>query len=423
VPIPKVSRSLRPKAPPPRPATPAERLLGVVGVLALVAFLGIVARTFELLRHAARPSAELSVYMALALEWEEKDPLELHKRTFELARTELTPEAFRELTTKATAASLQDPEVFRERLPSHRGEVLYSILLRWLQQMGQPLSAVASWIPLAAYAMLALLALAWAIGHAPLGAAAMIALGIALTPALVHQASEVGPGGLAALFVCMGAFFMIERRLFAFGAAILTLAIAVHGDALLFVPALALALFLCMPRLERPPLFGILAWIALSVAGYVALQRFAGDPGWWARFQEEFVDATSRPAEAVRAFDWEVYRQVLTRQLEALPGEGSGIAPAPGLGGALLLFYAVLALLGLAIGLRMRARHGREAGLLLALLLAGAVRFLLFPSLSGGAWVPFYVLVPLALLTIVVRELRREPIPAAPSAVGLRRRR
>jgi hypothetical protein len=412
---------VRPKPPAP-PASLAQRLLGVFGVLALTAFLLALGRTVQLLSRSPLLNGDTLSYMALALEWREKDPHQLHERTYELARAELSPQVFEGLTAAGAGAErFHDVDAFRSTLPPLRAQVLYTILLSWLHQLGNPLSAATWWISLAAYAMLALLALAWCVGHVPLGPAALLALGIALAPPLLAQANRAGADGLAALFVCLGAFFLVERRLFAFGAAILTLAMAAREDTLLLVVALAFTTLVCLPREQRPMVFGGVLWVALSSAAFVGLQRFSGEPGWWARFTAEFVAEGAQPSTAASAFDWNLYREVLARQLATL---SDGLAHAsPGKGGMLVLVHAGLALVGVALGLRRRARHGREAALLAALVVSGVVRFLLWPRIDEGSLLPFYVLVPLALLAILMRELRGATAVALAHAAVARRRR
>ena len=378
-------------------------MLALVGLLLVLGFLAL--REIR----APKLGADVLSYMALALEWEEKDPLELHRRTEELARSELGPQTFEELTAPGTRGeSFRDQSAFEARLPFLRPRVLYTIVLRWLHQLGSPLSAATWQVTLTAWGMLALLALAWSIGHVPLAAAALIALGIALTPPLWLQATQAGADALAALFVALGAFFLVERRLFAFGAAVLTLAIAARLDTLILIVALALALLVFQPREKRPGLVVLVLWVALSAGAFVALQRFAHSPGWQARFQEEFGASGSQLASA-GAIDWNLWREVLARQVRELPGEASPI----------VFLHAGLALVGIVLGLlRGRTRNAREVALLFALLATVAVRFLLFPRLCDGPLWSFYVLVPLAFTAIVARAVsgEEESVPVRASA-------
>jgi hypothetical protein len=401
---------------PPGPSF-ARRSLALFGAIALVAFLLVLGRMVYVLSRAPKLGPEVPIYMALAIEWEEKEPVELYRRTFDLARSELPAEVFQELSAGSVAAEgFGDAQAFHERLPFFRGEVVYTVMLRWLNQLGRPLSAATWWIPLAAYVMIGLLALAWCVGHVPLLPAALIALGVTLTPALIAQSNLPGGGGLTAVLVCLGAYFLVELRMFAFGAAILTLAIGAGASTLVLIVALACAIPLCMTRDQRPGLIGLLLWIAISVAAYVGLQRFSGDYGWWPRFQDEFVAGSVHPATLATTADWAVYKDVLTQQVRTHLGPGGSSAASLENDLTLLFVYAALAPIGLVIGLRARARHGRECALLMALWVAGVVQFLLRPRPSDGLLVAFHVLVPLAVLALIARELRGEPPPPARSS-------
>jgi hypothetical protein len=279
-----------------------------------------------------------------------------------------------------------------------------------LHRLGAPLSDATWWIPLGCYALSAALFLAWAARHLPLAFAALFALGLAHTPALLNQASTSSADGLAALCTCLGAWALLERRSLALAAAPLTLAVAARPDSVLLVGFGAAALYGMLPRAERPGLRALAAWLAATGLLFLGLARFAGEYGWWPLIQISFVEKAVHPSTLATAPDWEQYGAILWRQVSALPGDGYTTTPSGDVtGSSLVLFYAALAVLALAFAVR-HGRH-RTAALLAALLATYLVRFLLFPQLWDRFLASFYALVPLCLLALLSGELRARARP------------
>jgi hypothetical protein len=391
-------------------------LSALFGLAALALFfLGMTRTVQQLARHPAR-NWDMLPAMALALEWEVKDPVELHQRTYALAKSELAPEVYAQLTAPGVReVRAQDPAAFHEHLAFYRARVLYSIAVAFLHQQGVPLSDATWWIPLGCYALVSLLALAWAVNHLPLGLAALFALGLAHTPALLNQANTSSADGMAALFVCLGAWVLIERRLFVVAAGLFTLAIAARPDTVILIGFLAAALFFVLPRPERPGIPALLLWVAASGAAVYWLSHFAGEYGWWPLMQISFVEKAVHPATLPTLPVWNEYLAILKHQVEALPGDGYVTTPAGEVTGSTAVFaYAALGLLALALAWKIEVR---VAALVLALLLTYVVRFLLFPQLWDRFFALLYTLVPLALVSLVVPSG-----PLAPQRAPLRPR-
>ena len=323
------------------------------GALALALFVAFVARTVGQLARAPALNADMLPAMALALEWEVEDPVELHRRTYALARAELPPERYAQLTsTGVLRARADDPAAFHEHLPFFRSRALYTLAVWALHGLGAPLSGATWWVPLASYALCAGLFLAWAARHLALAPATLFALGLAFTPALLNQARLSTADGLATLLTCLGAWLLLERRSFAPGAGCLTLAIAARPDAAILVGCCVVALVALVPRAERPG-FGMLgAWLALSAALLFGLRSFAGEYGWWPLIQISFVEKAVHPAALPTAVDWGEYGAILARQVSGIPSGGYGVTPSGEVTGSSLVFpYAALAVLGLGFAL------------------------------------------------------------------------
>jgi len=403
-------------------------LSALFGIAALALFFGVMARTVRQLAQHPELNWDMLPAMALALEWEEKDPVELHKQTYALAQSELPPEAFAQLTGPGVRAiRAQDPAAFHEHLAFYRARVLYSIAVRLLHRQGLALSAATWWIPLGCYVLTSLLALAWAASHLSLGPAALFALGLAHTPALLNQANTSSADGLAALFVCLGAWVLIERNLFVVAAPLFTLAIGARPDSVILIAFLAATLFFVLPSDERPSPLALALWVLASGAVVYWLSQFAGEYGWWPLMQISFVEKTVHPAELPTTPNWNEYLAILRHQAETLPGDGYVKTPAGEVTGSTgVLAYAALGFVALGMAWRVEPR---VSALVLALLLTFLVRFFLFPQIWDRFYAPLYTLVPLALVSLVVpggvtpvprtRTLRRSSSSSgAPRPVG-----
>lgn len=369
------------------------------GLLALALLcLGLLRTVRQLEAHPAL-NWDMLPAMALALEWQEKDPVELHTQTYATAKLELAPETYAALTSGGVReARAADPAAFHEHLPFYRARVLYSIAVRLLHEQGVKLSDATWWIPLGCYALAAFLFLGWAAGHVSLAVAALFALGLAHTPALLNQANTSSADGMAALFVYFGAWALVERRLFFVAAGMFTLAIAARPDTLILIGFLSVALMVFTRGDERPNIAGLLVWLAASAGVYFWLSNFAGEYGWWPLLQISFVGKAVHPATLATIPDWNEYLGILTRQSEGLPGDGYLKTPTGEITGSTLVFvYAGLALLGISLAWK-RAQH-TAAAFLAALLATYLVRYFLFPQLWDRFYAPFYALVPLCLVS------------------------
>ncbi|HEX6883111.1 MAG TPA: hypothetical protein VF530_06995 [Planctomycetota bacterium] len=373
-----------------------------LGALALVLFALLVLRTAGALARAPETNWDMLPAMALALEWEEQDPLELHRRTYAAARAELPPPVFAELTAAGVRqARFRDPLAFHEHLPFYRARVLYSLSVYALHRLGAPLSAATYQVSIASFVACALLFLLWARRHLPLPAAALFALGLAHLPALLNQAGTSSADALATLLLCAAGYLLLERRSWR-GAAVLTLAsLGARPDGVILIALLAAGLFALQPREERPPARALAVWVALGALLYLGLTRHAGEYGWWPLIQISFVEKAVHPAQLPTAVDWGAYGAILARQVASLPGEGYVTTGGGEVTGSTLafLFAAVAALLVVEAWPRARDAR-RHAALLAALLATYLVRFALFPQLWDRFLAPFYALVPLCALAL-----------------------
>jgi hypothetical protein len=349
--------------------------------------------------------------MALALEWEEHDPLELHRRTYAAAQAELPPATFQALTSQGvTRVRAQDAAAFHEHLAFYRARALYSLSVYALHRLGAPLSAATVWVSIGSWTLLALLALLWAARYLPFALAALLALGLAHTPALLNQAGTSSADGLATLLTCAGAWAVLERRRPGLAAVFFLLALGARTDTVILLGLLSAACFLVRVEEPRPSVRALALFLAGASGIYVGLGRFAGEYGWWPLMQISFIEKSVHPSELPTAVDWSAYFGILERQLASLPGEGYVTTGAGEVtGSTLALLYGVLAVLGIAAAWPAARQERRYAALLVALLVTYVVRFPLFPQLWDRFLAPVYVLVPLCLLAILRTDRDSSP--------------
>jgi len=370
------------------------------GGVALVLFVLVLARGVFQATRAPALNWDMLPAMALALEWSEKDELEVHRRTYAAVRAELPPAAVAELTAPGVKQGrAQDPAAFHEHLPFYRARVLYTLAIAALHGLGAPLTAATWWIPIASYVATAALVLCWCARRLGLALGALFALALAETPALLTQARFSTADGLATLLVVAAGYLFVERRRFWPAAALLTLSLGARPDGVILIGFLAAAAWLGLEREERPRPGALAGWLGASALVYLGLTRFAGEYGWWPLVSISFDEKTLHPAALPTAVDWGHYFEILGRQLAALPGDGYVSTGREVSGSTLVFVYAGVAVLGLARAWRAGAGAGRAAALLAALLAAYSARWFLFPQVWDRFYAPFYALVPLCVLS------------------------
>lgn len=366
--------------------------------LALVAFLALVGWTAWRTSKQPVRNWDMLCYMALALEWGEDDPVEVHRLTYEAAQERLPPRFYQSMLFggfQVRAARYQDPAAFTEHLAFYRARVLYTLPLFLAQRLGAPLVDTTWWLSIASWCGLALLALAWARRYLPFPAAAVVAAVLVHVPPVLDAARFSTPDALTALLTCAGITFLAVRRSLTVGAAILTASLFVRPDNVILIVLLIASLFLLDERERRPSLRFSTIWLVLSVAIYLGLSKWSGHYGWWPVFWITMIQKEVHPGQIPTDMNLELYWEALKIRSARLLGTAD-------------LFwagaYAGAAVLALVSWRRTASPRGncRHAAILLALLATILVRYPLFPQLWARFLAPFYVLVPLLILALVV---------------------
>lgn len=382
----------------------------VATVLAAALFLLLLGRTVRDLAAAPVGNWDMLGYMGLALEWEESDPSEVHRRTYELAQAELPRRTYAELIGPhpVRKARYENAEAFVEHIAFYRARVLYTLSVWFTWKCGVPLSSATWGVSLACFTLSALLLLLWASRHLPFYLAAILAAGLAHTPALLTTAGYSTADGMSLFLTLLGSFLWVESRSRLPGAAVLSLSILVRPDAVIFVGVLAGLAWLLERKEDRPSLVFSGAWILASGLVYLAVQAFGGAYGYWPLFWISFVQKEIHPATLPTSFDFAIYREVLGRQFATLPGDGYYGTPRLVTGSTLVFVNGAFALLGLALARMHAARPElrRPAAFLAALLVAYGLRYFLFPQVWDRFFAPYHVTIPLLLVGMIVPFLK-----------------
>lgn len=387
------------------------RLAPIGAGLAVLLFLAVLVRVLWVASQRPAMNFDMLDYMALALAVEVDDPVELHRRTYELAEAELPPEAYRSLTTGSRFRETMrgDVQRFTENLAIHRGRILYVLAVYATWKLGSPLSA-ATWRVSQLFFVLSVLAIfVWTRRHLPLGLAALASLALMLSPPVLALAPASMPDSMTLFPVLVGAYLLLERGAFRAAALALTLTMLVRPEILLFVCPLALALFLFVAPERRPSARFLLLWLAGTLALFATLRISTGETGWWPVFLISFINRGSGRLEGLPDFDPALYWQILGREAADLSYVGYFVVGPIANGSTYTLACALCALIGVVLAARARAARelSPHQAVLCALLAACATRYFLFPYLWDRYYVYFLVLVPLVLLAMGSIELRR----------------
>ena len=392
--------------------TPAAgRVLGrLAGIGALLLFLGVLGKVLHAAQERPALTYDMLDYMALTLAWEIEDPVELHRRTYEIAEAELPSEAYADLVKGRFRETMRaDPAKFAENLAIHRGRVLYTLAVYLVYKLGAPLHSATLWVSQAFFVSSVLFLLAWLLRHLPLAPAALVALALMLSPPVLSLAPTSMTDSMTLFAILLGTYAWIERGALRTAAAILTFSILVRPEIVILIFASVAALVLMVDVERRPSRRFLATWAAISVALFLLVRIVFDDPGWWPVFLISFLGRGDGTLEALPGFDLGRYLSILKTEAADLFYAGYFIVGPIVNGSTFMLAFAGFAVAALAFGARSPAARETQhhRALLCALMLSCSIRYLLFPYLWDRYYVHFMVLVPVLLLAMVSIELRR----------------
>lgn len=386
-----------------------RRVRLALGALCSLLFVGSVGWILYL--GASRPflNFDLVDYVALALEWVEPDPVVVHRRTYEILRAELPPAVYEIFTTGGTPTPegpfreriARDWESFHENLGYHRGRYLYTLAVLGVHALGVPLTAATAWPNLVFWPLTAILVLVWARRHFAAAPAALLALGIVLSPPVLSQVPASSADSMAMFLLALALYLVSERRAFGWGMGFLTLTVLVRADFVLVCGGIGVALYLLVERGRRPSTPILAGWLLVCAGLYLTISRLAGDPGWWAAFLS--VERRVGRFDEVIPFKPWYYVLGMRERLRSMHYAGYDTAADGSFvnGSNFVLTYGVAALVGLTLALRSRIQEVEvHMAVLAGLAIGTAVRIAVFPNLWDRYFVYLWVPVPLCLASM-----------------------
>jgi hypothetical protein len=334
---------------------------------------------------------DLLAYSACALELRGADLDEVHSLVYDDLVREAPADDAEKLMHKGDYRErmTSDAQAFAAQLPFYRGRVTYVAAIAAVSSLGLALSSsvfLVSWLGGCAL----LLACGWWLRRSDSlergGTLGRLLLLVALGffPGFKTAAT---PDSLAAALLMWGALLLFETRKNWIAVLLFALCVGTRVDSLILIAPLLLWNGLgsrCENRL-RPAQLGF----ALALCGSVALACTIGRGtyGPWVVFHHTFLGYAAHPELETPALDLATWASQVLRRLP----EFGRFAP---------LLFTLVGLLTLRMGWRRGGLRDPGAGLALAVLLATAAHFALFPALRPRLMLPYWALTALALTRV-----------------------
>lgn len=320
-------------------------------------------------------------YLAVAEEAQISDPQQLHDFAYGTVKAAVSEHDFRLLTEDDGFRShmYANAKDFVSLLPMYRVKFFYAEILSGLSHAMSPVTAmrVVSAVSVLLFGAFVLLWLnaAGALALAPLF------VGLLMMTEFGYSARASTPDLLCSALSLGGCYAFYRQREW-LTATLLFVAFLVRPDNI--IPIAVLATLLLVWRVRSP---GLLAAVALSVAGYVGISSWAGHSGWWPHLYFSSVEQQLNMDSFHPAFSPIIYAKAFARSLLYATWYNSWVG-------------AIVVALGLwAFFSRLGYRFDRRAGVLFAALILGtAAKFVVFPIQDTRIYFP--AIVPLFLILV-----------------------
>lgn len=376
------------------------------GVACSLLLLGVVGWIVALAYRQPIFNFDLVDYVALAIEWSEPDPVRVHQRTYEVLAAELPPEVYEDFTTGGNPTPAgpfrqrvrDDWKPFDANLGYHRGRYLYTLAVAGVHALGVPLVSATRFPNLVFWSLTAILILVWARRHYAQAPAALLTLGVLVSPPVLSQLPASSPDSLAMFLLTLALYLLIEHRAFRAAIGLMTLTILVRSDFVLVSGGIAAALFLLVERARRPSNAWLAGWLLACTTTYLLVASTARDPGWWAAFvgmRRRVGDFSELPPFRIDHFFIGVRQQLESMSYLGydIAGDGSYVR-----GSNFVFAYCAAAAVGIAVALRARlAELDVRAAVLAGLVVATLARVVVLPYLWDRYYVYLWVPVPMCL--------------------------
>ncbi|MDP3897497.1 MAG: hypothetical protein Q8Q62_12555, partial [Mesorhizobium sp.] len=221
---------------------------------------------------------DMVAYIATALEDRSADPVELHRRTWELvdAGVSEVQDYHLKYGNPYNRHQWENPADFQSQLSMYRVKVGYVGLLRLLEPAVGPVTAstLLSVLPSMGFGLLCL----WWLWREGAIQGAVVVMPMLLLADYSRMTSAATPDILLAL-VSLAAIYSLMRGRDALGCVLLFVSVFVRPDSIILVFAVLIAAVLFGWR--KTPF--VVTFVASLIAG-AAISKFGGHPGWWAHF-------------------------------------------------------------------------------------------------------------------------------------------
>lgn len=327
-------------------------------------------------------------YLAVAEEGTYPDPQALHDFVYGTVKAAVSEGDWRALTDDGggyrshMAANAAD---FHSQLVMYRVKFVYAELLSATSKVVSPVAAMQA-IQVFSVLLFGAVTLLW-LARQRLMALAPLAAGIMMALEFTAAARANSPDLLCAA-VMLGALLAYVERREVLTAVLLTLAVAIRPDNVVFAGVL-----LVLVAAFRVRSLGVAAGFVASAVVYFAVSRWAGHPGWWPHLYFSSVEQQLNMDGFDPAFSVAAYAKAFVNAVVRAIGFNTWVG------------VVVLALGGWFIAARAGYHLDRRTGVLFAaLVLAVLAKFAVFPIHDTRIYLPnlfppfLLIAVPLAAL-------------------------
>jgi len=331
---------------------------------------------------------DMLAYLAVAEEGAHADPQALHDFVYGTAKAAVSAGDWRALTDddggyrSHMAANAAD---FHSQLVMYRVKFVYAELLSAASKVMSPVAAMQA-IQVFSVLLFGAVTLLW-LARQRLMALAPLAAGILMALEFTAAARANSPDLLCAA-VMLGALLAYVERREVLTAVLLTLAVAIRPDNVVFA-----GVFFVLVAAFRIRSIGVVAGFAASAIVYFAVSRWAGHPGWWPHLYFSSVEQQLNMDGFDPAFSVAAYAKAFVNAVVRAIGFNTWVG------------VAVLAIGGWFAAARAGFGLDRRAGVLFAaLLLAVLAKFAVFPIHDTRIYLPS-LLPPFLLIAVPLAAL------------------
>ena len=331
---------------------------------------------------------DMLAYLAVAEEGTHPDPQALHDFVYGTVKAAVSEGDWRALTDDGggyrshMAANAAD---FHSQLVMYRVKFVYAELLSAASKVMSPVAAMQA-IQVFSVLLFGAVTLLW-LARQRLMALAPLAAGILMALEFTAAARANSPDLLCAA-VMLGALLAYVERREVLTAVLLTLAVAIRPDNVVF----AGVLFVLVAAF-RVRSIGVVAGFVASAVVYFAVSRWAGHPGWWPHLYFSSVEQQLNMDGFDPAFSVAAYAKAFVNAVVRAIGFNTWVG------------VAVLALGGWFIAARAGFGLDKRAGVLFAaVVLAVLAKFAIFPIHDTRIYLP-NLLPPFLLIAVPLSAL------------------